>query len=154
MKQNDLENAWLDVDKLAQQVKQDPNVSPVVRRRLASMLDALSAECLALAHSEGATQQEYRQVLQDIETLAEVLRESELAGANKTETEWTLADRAHDAQVARTIERGSQARLCAVDADSESSGWSRTLTMQDARRVIDALREEDMVRHDVQRALA
>jgi hypothetical protein len=41
----------------------------------------------------------------------------------------------------------------AAEPASEDSGWCRSLTMEDARRVIEALREQDAVRNDVQRAI-
>ncbi len=131
--------------------------SPVVRRRLAEVLDALSVECEALARDVDASPESYGRVLHDIETLAEVLRESSCCAGEEC-TEWTLGDRAADGRIARVIERASGTRLRAgepierVDAP-EQSGWCRTLTMEDARRVIEAVREEDAVRHDVQRAI-
>lgn len=46
--------------------------------------------------------------------------------------------------------RESTSRLAAVEA----SGTRPSLTLEDAKRVIEALRAEDAVRNDVQRALA
>lgn len=140
------------VRKLAEHVVEEARVSPVVRHRLAAMLDALSSECIGLAHDEGAPPETWRRVLRDIETLAEVLRETELADHGDDKTEWTLSDRAHDAAVARTIERGSGKMR--IEREVEQSGFCRSLSMEDARRVIEELRREDAVRHDVQRALA
>lgn len=124
--------------------------SPVVRNRLAEMLDALSAECFALARDERARVEDYERVATDIETLAEVLRESELAQPGDRRTEWTLADRAKDMSVARTIESVTRIRVDLVDR----SGERPSLTLEQAKRVIEDLRAEDAVRNDVQRALA
>lgn len=134
----------------------DSHPSPVVRRRLAEVLDALSAECEALARDTEAAPESYQRVLHDIETLAEVLRESS-HGKDDESTEWTLGDRAADGKIARVIERSSSTRIRAQAHASaervEESGWCRTLTMEDARRVIEAVREQDAVLHDVQRAI-
>lgn len=121
--------------------------SPNVRNRLAEMLDALSAECLTLARDERVRIEDYERVASDIETLAEVLRESELGLPENRKTEWTLSDRAKDMSVARTIE--SVARL-----KVEASGERASITLDEAKKVIEALRAEDAVRNDVQRALA
>lgn len=130
----------------------DSTPTPVVRQRLAEMLDLLSAECLALADDVRAEAADYERVRSDIETLAEVLREWELSNPGKGRTEWTLADRVKDAVMAKTI--ASASRMKAANADVESSGVRPSLSMEEARRTIEELRDEDAVRNDVQRALA
>lgn len=131
----------------------DSTPTPVVRQRLAEMLDLLSAECLALANDVRAEAADYERVRSDIETLAEVLREWELSNPGKGKTEWTLADRVKDAVMARTIASASRMKA-ANAADVESSGVRPSLSMEEARRTIEELRDEDAVRNDVQRALA
>lgn len=128
------------------------NPTPVVRRRVAQLLDALSEECVALAQNDEAAPESYGRVLRDLETVAEILRESELSHAREQGTEWTLADRAHDAHVERTIHRGSGTHAVA-EPMVERSGWCRTLTREDAQRTIEELRNEDELRHDMQRAI-
>jgi len=125
------------------------NPSPVVRHRLADMLDALSAECHSLAHDVRAEVTDYERVLSDIETLAEVLRESDLAKPGE-KTEWTLSDRVKDAVMAKTIASASRMKA----ANVHESGMRASLSLEDARRTIEELRDEDAVRNDVQRALA
>lgn len=128
--------------------------SPVVRHRLAEMLDALSAECLELAHDARAESADYERVLSDIETLAEVLREWELHDPNERKTEWTLSDRVKDAMMKKTI--ASSARMRAAN-EAEHSGERPTLSLEEAYRTIGELHEEDSLRSsvdEVQRALA
>ncbi|MBI2390446.1 MAG: hypothetical protein HYV09_12725 [Deltaproteobacteria bacterium] len=143
----------------------DRHPTPVVRQRLAEMLDALSAECLQLARdtrlveSDETDVADYERVLADIETLAEVLREWEQtqptrATATTSNCEmWTIADRVKDAAIAKTIASGSRIKA-AGPADPCESGVRPTLSLEQARRTIEDLREEDAVRNDVQRALA
>jgi hypothetical protein len=90
--------------------------TPVVRSRLAAMLDSLSAECLSLARDERACPEDYERLAGEIETLAVSLR--------------------------------------ALTGAAEASGTRKSLTLEEAKRVIEALRAEDAVRNDVQRALA
>lgn len=137
-------------------VMSESTPSPVVRHRLAEMLDALSAECLELAHDARAEVADYERVLSDIETLAEVLREWELHEPGERKTEWTLSDRVKDAMVKKTIASAARMRA-ANEQHPEQSGERPTLSLAEAYRTIDELHEEDSLRSsvdEVQRALA
>lgn len=114
--------------------------TPVCHRRVVELLDAARAD----AHDQ--TPDSYARVLREVETVAEILRESTL-GHDGDHTEWSLGDGAHDAHVRSNIERSSGTHRVT------QSGTRPSITLEEARKVIEELRAEDAVRHELQFAI-
>jgi len=116
--------------------------TPAAGRRVAELLDAAREQVNDVSPAS------YARVLRQVETVAEILRETPL-----DEEDWEEGPRANATDhAARPLElpeldRESGTRLTGSEASAPS------ITLKEAREVIKALRREDALRHELQLAI-
>ncbi len=122
----------------------DEEQCPTAGRRVAALLDA------AREQVNDPSPASYARVLRQVETVAEILRETPL-----DEEDWNEGPRVDPSHAPRPLARAI-ARELARDSSTafvvpREAGPS--LTLEDAREVIKALRRSDAVRHELQLAI-